>query len=239
MRRLDLKEEEFKSLKKYIALTKSAYKDAYFDNKVSFGNYKKISGLLVKLESLKKHRVRYDKTKTKRYMEENAIYAASSKLSCSKGVLFLRKVDGEFGFYEKGDKNKVRKYLGEIENGLPNWQGTLTSPDGTKYKGGFKDGEKHGQGTIKFIDGRKYVGEWKNGKYNGRGTFTWKNGDKYEGEYKDNLKHGQGTLSYKSGHVEEGEWKDGKFWDGVLRYPSSSIPGFSKRHTWIKGKKLF
>ena len=115
-------------------------------------------------------------------MEENAIYAASSKLSCSKGVLFLRKVDGEFGFYEKGDKNKVRKYLGEIENGLPNGQGTLTSPDGTKYKGGFKDGEKHGQGTIKFIDGRKYVGEWKNGKYNGRGTFTWKNGDTFEGE---------------------------------------------------------
>ena len=31
MRRLDLKEEEFKSLKEYIALTKSAYKDAYFD----------------------------------------------------------------------------------------------------------------------------------------------------------------------------------------------------------------
>ena len=98
MRRLDLKEEEFKSLKEYIALTKAVYKDAYFDNKVSFGNYKKISDLLVKLESLKKHRVRYDKTKTKRYMEENAIYAASSKLSCSKGVLFLRKVDGEFGF---------------------------------------------------------------------------------------------------------------------------------------------
>ena len=213
MRRLELNEEEFKSLKEYIALTKSAYKDAYFDNKVSFGNYKKISDLLVKLESLKKHRVRYDKTKTKRYMEENAIYAASSKLSCSKGVLFLRKVDGEFGFYEKGDKNKVRKYLGEIEKGLPNGQGTLTSPDGTKYKGGFKDGEKHGQGTIKFIDGRKYVGEWKNSKYHGQGTFTTPSGNKYVGEYKDGKQHGQGILISRFEKEYVGEFKKGTLWN--------------------------
>ena len=237
MRRLDLKEEEFKSLKEYISLTKALYKKAYHDDRVSFANYDKMSDLLAKLESLKKYKVRYDKTKTKRYMEENAIYAASSKLSCSKGILFLRKVDGEFGYYEKGDKNKVRKYVGEIEQGLPNGQGTLTYPDGTKYKGGFKDGKFCGQGTIKYFDGRKYVGQWKNGKYNGRGTFTWKDGDKYEGEYKDNVKHGQGILSRFRGSTYKGELKDGKQWNGETTFPPSSS-GITERWTWIKGKRL-
>ena len=39
------------------------------------------------------------------------------------------------------------KYVGEFKEGLPNGQGTLTSPDGRKYVGEFKDRKKHGQGT--------------------------------------------------------------------------------------------
>ena len=75
-----------------------------------------------------------------------------------------------------GEKDTHPVYKGEVENGVPNGQGTLTSPDGRKYVGDFKDGEKHGQGTRTFPDGKKYVGEWKNKeKWNGIGYD--KNGD--------------------------------------------------------------
>ena len=50
------------------------------------------------------------------------------------------------------------------KDGLPNGQGTWTSPDGQKYVGEFKDGESHGQGTMTFSDGSKHEGEYKNGR---------------------------------------------------------------------------
>ncbi len=87
-----------------------------------------------------------------------------------KGVLYYRKVYGENGWYKSGDEKKDSKYVGEIENGVPNGQGIVISPDGRKYVGKFKDGKRNGQGTITQPDGKKYVGEWKNGKpWNGNG----------------------------------------------------------------------
>ena len=50
-----------------------------------------------------------------------------------KGVLFLRSVNGEFRWYKKGDEDKDGKYEGEILNGIPISEGTLTWPDGEKY----------------------------------------------------------------------------------------------------------
>jgi hypothetical protein len=87
-----------------------------------------------------------------------------------KEVLYYRKVNGGNGWYKSGDEKKDSKYVGEIENGVPNGQGTVISPDGRNYVGKFKDGERNGQGTITQPDGKKYVGEWKNGKpWNGNG----------------------------------------------------------------------
>jgi len=48
------------------------------------------------------------------------------------------------------------KYIGEYKDGIPNGQGTLTSPDGDKYVGEFKDGEYSGHGTMTLTDGRYY-----------------------------------------------------------------------------------
>ena len=70
MRNLELNEEEFKSLKEYIYRTKAVYKDAYHDNKVSFGNYNNMDKVLDKIDRLKKVRVRYDKTETEKYWIE-------------------------------------------------------------------------------------------------------------------------------------------------------------------------
>ena len=98
-----------------------------------------------------------------------------SEISRSQGILFFRKENGELGYFENGDEDKDRKYVGEIENGLPN-----------------------GQGTYTWSDGRKCVGEYKDGKPNGQGIFTDPNGTMYVGKYKDGKKHGQGEVDPKS-----------------------------------------
>ena len=54
-----------------------------------------------------------------------------------KGVLYERKVNGEWGWYKSGDENKDNgKYEGEIENGIPNGLGVITYLIGDKYVGG-------------------------------------------------------------------------------------------------------
>ena len=104
-------------------------------------------------------------------------------------VLFLRRENGQQGWFWDGDENDDTKYVGEIEKGLPHGMGTITFGKG-KWKGGKKyvgkwgDGLKNGQGTFTWSDGHKYVGEWKDGKYNGQGTFTNPEGQKYVGEWR-------------------------------------------------------
>jgi hypothetical protein len=77
-----------------------------------------------------------------------------------KGVLYGRSVNGELGWYKSGDEKKDWKYLGEIENGIPNGQGTITFSYGGKVVGEWKDGkisngtEYTKNGTIQF----KYIG---------------------------------------------------------------------------------
>ena len=83
-------------------------------------------------------------------------------------------------------ENTDRKYVGEIKNGRPNGQGTVTRNDGKTYVGEFRTGRLNGQGTVTWSDGRKNVGEWKNGKewnikkYNKKGKIIgkWVNGVK-------------------------------------------------------------
>jgi hypothetical protein len=75
-------------------------------------------------------------------------------------------VNGKWGWYKSGNEKKDGKYVGEIENGVPNGQGTFTSPSrfGRNYEGEWKDGRRNGQGTGTYFDGDKEVGEFKNGR---------------------------------------------------------------------------
>ena len=86
---------------------------------------------------------------------------------------------GEFPDYVwkgVGEKDTYPEYKGEVENGVPNGQGTLTTPNGWKYVGEFKSGERNGQGTETYPDGSKYIGEWRNGDM-WNGTSYYKNGN--------------------------------------------------------------
>ena len=106
------------------------------------------------------------------------------------GVLYFKKVNGKFGWFENGNDKKDWKYIGEIKNGKPNGTGVLSSTSG-KYSGEVKNGMKHGQGTYTYKSGRKRVGEFRKGKpwnvknydKNGKIEAAWVKGIKLT-EYK-------------------------------------------------------
>ena len=79
------------------------------------------------------------------------------------GVLYFKKVNGKYGWFENGNDKKDWKYIGEIKNGKPNGIGVLSSTFG-KYSGELKNGMQHGQGTYTYKSGRKRVGEFRKGK---------------------------------------------------------------------------
>ena len=59
--------------------------------------------------------------------------------------------------YEDG-----KKYIGEINNDLPNGKGTLYNKDNViLYEGDFIDGKKEGNGALYFEEGNYYKGEFK------------------------------------------------------------------------------
>jgi len=131
------------------------------------------------------------------------------------GVLFLREVNDNWGWFEDGNKDKDAKYIGEFKDGFfedrqPNGQGTITYPNGRKYVGEWKDGFPNGQGTITYPNGNKYVGGLKDGEKNGQGTFTFSDGERYVGKFKDGKYHGQGTVTSPDGLKYVGGYKDGE-----------------------------
>jgi hypothetical protein len=72
-----------------------------------------------------------------------------------KGVLYQRWVGGKFRWFKIGNEDKEGKYVGEIENGKPNGQGTFTFPDGEYYVGSWKDGKNMVRGFTIILMGLK------------------------------------------------------------------------------------
>jgi len=101
-----------------------------------------------------------------------------------------------------------RKYVGTFRDGLPNGQGTYSFPNGESYTGEFHDNRREGQGTYSWPDGRKYVGTFRDNRPNGRGVFTWASGKRYEGEVANGQPNGQGTYTWPDGRRYVGGLKD-------------------------------
>ena len=80
------------------------------------------------------------------------------------GILFFRKSNGNFGWYEKGDEKKDYKYIGEVENEKPNGWGKFIYPSGYIYQGQFKEGKVHGEGSFFFPNGKKSIGQFRENK---------------------------------------------------------------------------
>ncbi len=71
---------------------------------------------------------------------------------------------GKWKWYKKNILSLTNdKYVGEVDSGVPNGQGTLTDIKGGKYVGSWKNGQKW-NGTEYYKNGnifRKYVNGWK------------------------------------------------------------------------------
>ena len=60
----------------------------------------------------------------------------------NKHAILFRSMNGEWTINE--EENTDRKYVGEIKNGRPNGQGTVTRNDGKTYAGEFRTGRLNG-----------------------------------------------------------------------------------------------
>jgi hypothetical protein len=137
------------------------------------------------------------------------------KVAQETGVLYFKKVNGKFGWFENGDDKKDWKYVGEIKNGKPNGTGVLSSTSG-KYSGEVKNGMKHGQGTYTYKSGRERVGEFRKGKpwnvnnydKNGKIEAAWIKGIKLKWVKGIKLKKEEAPLEEK-GHTENKSYKIG------------------------------
>jgi hypothetical protein len=131
-------------------------------------------------------------------------------------------------------------YQGQVRNGKPDGEGTVTSPNGTHQWGEFRDGLSYrltgiwiapdgtreegtwnldgapSGGTITWIDGRVYKGEWKlvagaAEQPEGTGSMSWPDGRVYVGQFRDGKMEGHGKMKYPNGKIEEGVWKSDQF----------------------------
>ena len=100
-------------------------------------------------------------------------------------VLYRWKTSSGFQWETFGNGEVKPKYVGEITNGEPDGNGTLTYSNGDKYEGEWKDGKEHGQGTWTWSNGQKDVGEFRGDKHwnttnydkNGNILGKWVNGE--------------------------------------------------------------
>ena len=132
-----------------------------------------------------------------------------------------------------GDNHKGETLYGWGEYPDYVWKGVGEKDTHPVYKGEVENGVPNGQGTFTFISGSKYVGEWKNGEPYGQGTETYRNGDKYVGEFKDGKINGQGTLTYLNGNKSVGKWKDDIFWNGTEYDKNENI-----KVKFVNGKEI-
>ena len=70
-------------------------------------------------------------------------------------VLYRWKTSSGFQWKTFGNGEVKPKYVGEITNGEPDGNGTLTYSNVDKYEGEWKDGEPDGQGTFTSPNGMK------------------------------------------------------------------------------------
>lgn len=132
---------------------------------------------------------------------------------------------------------KEERYVGEMQGGKLNSEGTLVydngdrydgsfvdsrrvgraiyiHANGDRYEGDFKDDRRTGNGMFAYHNGGRYEGDFVNGVYEGHGTFIFANGDRYEGAFRGGLPNGSGTFNSSSGETVSGNWSNGCFRQG-------------------------
>jgi hypothetical protein len=103
-------------------------------------------------------------------------------------------------------------YNGQLDQGVPNGQGSETLPNGDYYEGDYRSGQRHGEGIFKKRGDFEYFGMFRYGQFHGKGVKTFSNGQIFEGEFKDGKEEGYGELRDANGRsVKKGLWVNGSF----------------------------
>ncbi|MBR2200875.1 MAG: caspase family protein [Bacteroidales bacterium] len=81
------------------------------------------------------------------------------------------------------------RYMGNLQNGIPNGQGTLDTYDGLSiYCDDFEDGLANGYGMcVNSNNGTKYIGQIRDNKISGRGLMMYPNGTREKGTFRDGV----------------------------------------------------
>lgn len=125
-------------------------------------------------------------------------------------------------------------YVGELKDGLPHGEGTLTYPNGTVYEGEFNDGLRSGQGKWTNTSGVTYSGSWLDDHYHGFGILTIPGILVYEGHWQEGMREGQGIQTWADNRKYEGSWhKDQLHGEGTMQFKDGSrYSGY-----WVAGRK--
>lgn len=99
-------------------------------------------------------------------------------------------------------------FVGEVKDGKPNGQGTMTDALGNEWTGNFVDGVLQGFGTYVGYDLVEYEGMFVDGQFNGMGHRIDANGNDYQGNFVDGMANGFGRIEWSTGCIYEGGMKD-------------------------------
>ena len=122
------------------------------------------------------------------------------------------------------NKQKIKyygKYIGEVENGLPEGKGTWYGDNGNRYEGYWRNGIKEGKGIFYYNNGDRYEGDFRNGEKEGKGIYYYKSGNRYEGDNRNDKKEGKGIFYWNNGDRYEGDYRNDKIEGKGIYYYSN------------------
>jgi len=134
-------------------------------------------------------------------------------------------------WYDDDDDDRHSRYIGEIENGLPNGKGVekAWTPDyrgkegWTTYEGEWKDGKRHGYGTLNQPGPYVHEGNYIDGQRTGQGKITFPDGATYLGEFKDGKQNGHAIYTFSDGYKFIGVFKNDRPWNGKEYDPDRKL----------------
>lgn len=169
--------------------------------------------------------------------------------------------DGEYCGYGTR-QHQDTTYYGMFANGMPEGEGVMHYPDGSRYSGGWTAGKRQGYGELTDATGREYAGEWRadslfhgecrdgagryRGSFNrrmeahGTGEFVKSDGHYYAGEWNEGLRNGFGFAVAPHEVLKCGVWKNGAFKGERMLYTAQRVYGIDiSKYQHVIGRRVY